>query len=216
MRALNPSRHSGAHEVRTTCAIAHRRISIFPGLVLRTIRNEGGYSFAFSRHDAPELCMNVRPKNRGRGALKRGAGNAGCPCTHGPCAKIVTHGSHHRFTGTPGISCAMVLTAYAALSSATNSSCHRHRRIKVHRNPVGLVHLRRFSTSNGCQDHTVLPYAATSTNPRVSHVLPTAFQQRRLSAVRPRAGRLLTGVSPPCIHRARRRCRVHRIPSQRP
>jgi hypothetical protein len=60
----------------------------------------------------------------------------------------------------------MVLTAYSALSPATNSSCHRHRRIKVHRIPVGLVHLRRLDTSNGCQDHTVLPYAATSTNPR--------------------------------------------------
>ncbi|MDT7816218.1 MAG: hypothetical protein QOJ42_6134, partial [Acidobacteriaceae bacterium] len=55
------------------------------------------------------------------------------------------------------------LTAYAALSPATNSSCHRHRRIK------GLVapgwarkNLRRLDTSNGCQDHTVLPYAATS------------------------------------------------------
>ena len=37
---------------------------------------------------------------------------------------------------------------------------------KMQRSPVGLVHLRRFSTSNGCQDHMVLPYAATSTNPR--------------------------------------------------
>jgi hypothetical protein len=35
-------------------------------------------------------------------------------------------------TGSPvssGIPCTMVLTAYSALSPATNSSCHRHRRI---------------------------------------------------------------------------------------
>src|SRR6266436_7898357 len=38
--------------------------------------------------------------------------------------------SHHRFTGTPGLPCAMVLTAYFVLSPATNSSCHRHLRIK--------------------------------------------------------------------------------------
>jgi hypothetical protein len=32
--------------------------------------------------------------------------------------------------------------------------------LKVGRNPVGSTHLRRLDTSNGCQDHTVLPYAA--------------------------------------------------------
>jgi hypothetical protein len=62
----------------------------------------------------------------------------------------------------------MVLTAYSELSPATNSSCHRRRRIKVHRDPVGLVNLRRLDTSNGCQDHTVLPYAATLTDPRLA------------------------------------------------
>jgi len=38
---------------------------------------------------------------------------------------VVTTGSPDR----PSISCAMVLTAYFALFPATNSSCHRHRRI---------------------------------------------------------------------------------------
>src|SRR5713226_4373617 len=52
-------------------------------------------------------------------------------------------------------------TAYAALSPATNSSCHRHRRIKGFVAPGWAdENLRRFDTSNGCQDHTVLPYAA--------------------------------------------------------
>src|SRR6266567_8375170 len=53
----------------------------------------------------------------------------------------------------------MVLTAYNVLSPATNSSCHRRWRIKVLRGPVGLVNLRQLDTSNGCQDHTALPYA---------------------------------------------------------
>src|SRR5436305_11983739 len=38
----------------------------------------------------------------------------------------------------PGIPRAMVLTAYFVLSPATNSSCHRHPRIKGLSNPVGL------------------------------------------------------------------------------
>src|SRR3979411_3089338 len=32
----------------------------------------------------------------------------------------------------------------------------------AHQSPVGLVNLRQLDTSNGCQDHTALPYAATS------------------------------------------------------
>jgi hypothetical protein len=37
-----------------------------------------------------------------------------------------TRVSHHRFTGTPGISCAMVLTAYFVISPVTGLFCHRH------------------------------------------------------------------------------------------
>ena len=39
----------------------------------------------------------------------------------------------------PAFPHAMVLTAYNALSPATNSSCHRHWRIKVLPGPVGLA-----------------------------------------------------------------------------
>ena len=53
---------------------------------------------------------------------------------------------------------------------------------------------RRLGTSNGCQDHTVLPYAT--------------------SAVRLARCCSLT-EEPPCEHTSRaRRCRVHRIPSR--
>jgi hypothetical protein len=46
-------------------------------------------------------------------------------------------------------------------SPATNSSCHRHRRIKGFVAPGrARKNLRRLDTSNGCQDHAVLPYAA--------------------------------------------------------
>jgi hypothetical protein len=57
----------------------------------------------------------------------------------------------------------MVLTAYFVLSPATNSSCHRRRRIDDSRKArLGIANLRQLDTSNGCQDHTALPYVAAS------------------------------------------------------
>ena len=72
--------------------------------------------------------------------------------------------SAHEHTGTVGAfrrSPRNGFTAYAALSPATNSSCHRHRRIEDFAAPGwARKNLHRLDTSNGCQDHTVLPYAA--------------------------------------------------------
>jgi hypothetical protein len=95
---------------------------------------------------------------------KEGAGNAGCtlhPRSHVPnCAKE-THMSIQVQSEALRHSPRNGFTAYAALSPATNSSCHRHRRIKGFLAPGwARENLRRFDTSNGCQDHTVLPYAA--------------------------------------------------------
>jgi len=58
---------------------------------------------------------------------QRAQGNAGCPLHPQPRAQSVesTRVSHHRFTGTPGLPCAMVLTAYFVLSPVTGLSCHR-------------------------------------------------------------------------------------------
>ena len=72
---------------------------------------------------------------------------------------VVAHGSHHRLTGTPGISCAIVLTAYAVLFPATNSSCHPRRRIKVLSVRSNRHRLHRLDASNGRQNHTALPSA---------------------------------------------------------
>jgi hypothetical protein len=92
-----------------------------------------------------------------------GAGNAGCLQHPQPRAQKVgsTRVSHHRYPGTPGIPCAMVLTAYSVLSPATNSSCHRRQRIEGFAAPGrACQNLRQLDTSNGCQDHTALPYAS--------------------------------------------------------
>src|SRR3954454_22650941 len=88
-----------------------------------------GRSSAFPRHRAPEFCMISSPMK------SEGVGNAGCPMHPQP---RVQNGSEHtsivtaRSTGFhPAFPHAMVLTAYFVLSPATNSSCHRHRRIKA-------------------------------------------------------------------------------------
>jgi len=71
----------------------------------------------------------------------------------------------HEHTGTAGArrhSLPNGLTAYAALSLETNSSClHRCRLDGSSIRSDRIRHLQ-LDTSHGCQDHTVLPYASAS------------------------------------------------------
>jgi hypothetical protein len=171
------------------------------------------HTSASPRRNAPEPLKILSPRNEG-------AGNAGC-LLH-PRSRV--QNSHkrkrtraYRHSRSIPASLRNGFTVYAVLSPATNSSCHRRRRIK------GLVapgwankNLRRLDTSNGCQDHTVLPYAAIRLRLKVSsgqaRLDPkgSAGHWRRSSGAR----WSLTG-NPPCdLVRARRRC-VHRISSQR-
>jgi hypothetical protein len=120
----------------------------------------------------------------------------GARCTRSPVCKleVSTRASSpqvHRIH--PAFPHAMVLTAYSALSPATNSFCHRHQRIRFVSSPVGPTRLRRFSISNGCQDHTASPSASAPfvSSPRIAH---------RLLRTRP------------AIPSRAQRCRVHRIP----
>jgi len=92
------------------------------------------------------------------------------------------------------IPCAMVLRLMP---------CSPRRRIRLvtvaHGLAVRIVrldysNLRQLDTSNGCQDHTVLPYASAS------FVCASVDRSRE---------------NPPCNYVRARRCRVHRILSQR-
>jgi hypothetical protein len=68
-----------------------------------------------SRDTCARVVQIFGPR-RALATLRRVQETPGARCTRSPCAKCRKHtGSHHRFTGTPGISCAMVLTAYSAL-----------------------------------------------------------------------------------------------------
>jgi hypothetical protein len=92
----------------------------------------------------------------------------GARCTRGLVCKIVQRNAHEHTGSAEAIrhSLRNGFTAYAVLSPATNSSCHRRRRIiGSSQTRLGYENLRRLDTSNGCQDHTVLPYA---TRPRES------------------------------------------------
>jgi hypothetical protein len=61
-----------------------------------------------------------------------------------------TQVSHHRFTGNPGLPCAMVLTVYSALSLVIGLSCHHRRQIVF----ADLISASRY------QDHTTSPSAS--------------------------------------------------------
>jgi hypothetical protein len=78
---------------------------------------------------APELCRNLSPRNRGRGATPRGErGMPGARCTRSRawCVES-TRVSHHGRTGiTRHSRTRMVLTVSFALSPVTGLVCHRH------------------------------------------------------------------------------------------
>jgi hypothetical protein len=125
----------------------------------------------------------------------RGTGNAGCalhPRSRVLDARRYAHTSIQVQRRRSGIPCAMALRLMP---------CSPRRRIRLVTVIGGLrlVDLGRvdfasaqLGTSNGCRDHTVLPYAT--------------------GVVRPARREPLTSLNSPCGRLARRRCRVHRIP----
>jgi len=131
----------------------------------------------------------------------------GARCTHGLVCKIVRRNAHEHTGSAEALrhSLRNGFTAYAALSPATNSSCHRHRRIE------GLVApgwARKTSA-----DLTPATGARTT---RFYRTQPPVFAQRLNRAMAPSSCAKDTahGMNPPCNSVSRRRCRVHRIPSR--
>src|SRR6266404_6058141 len=133
----------------------------------------------------PSFCTN-HPRE------ERAQGNAGCPLHPQP----LCIGSKHRVatTGTPehpafpaqwfyGLFRALPGDEFVLSPSSADMACL---------SPVGPTCLRKFNTSNGCQNHTALPYAK--------------------SVCRLRAVDRSRGSTRPAITSHARRCRVHRIP----
>src|SRR3984957_5321557 len=116
---------------------------------------------------APELYKFLRLENQ------RAQGKPGARCTRSRAWCVVnTRVSHHRFTGTPGLPCAMVLTAYFALSLATGLCCHHRRRNCFHQLDASVG-------ASGPHDFAVRRLAPSSTRyQRPSHPAPNVRDDR--------------------------------------
>jgi hypothetical protein len=91
----------------------------------------------------------------------------GARCTHGLVCKIVRRNAHEHTGSAEALrhSPRNGFTAYIALSPATNSSCHRRCRLDGVPIRSDRMRHRQLGTSNGCRDHTVLPYANSVVRP---------------------------------------------------
>ncbi len=102
---------------------------------------------------------------------KEGAGNAGCALHPRSRVQNAQRKNAHEHTGSAEAirhSRRNGFTAYAVLSPATNSSCHRRCRLEAEMIRLDRSRHRQLDTSNGCRDHTVLPYAATRLRQKAS------------------------------------------------
>jgi hypothetical protein len=145
------------------------------------------YASALSRHSLPELCWNGLSPSPIRGSRKcRGRAAPAVSCAK-LCEK--THTSIQVQRRHPGIPCAMALRLMPRSP---------RRRIHLVTVAAGLMAVpirsdrsrhRQLDTSNGCRDHTVLPYA-------LAPFVLRAVARSRKTALRTHA---------------RRRHRVHRI-----
>jgi hypothetical protein len=156
-------------------------------------------TFAISRHDVPEACLKFTLESE-RAQGMPGAGWH--PRSRVQDALKNAHTSIQVQPEQPGIPCAMALRLMPCsprrripLASVADELMARMTRL-------GVASLRQLDTSHGCQDHTVLPYAASSTKPFSQPVPPAkllakAFK-RRSSARRARSRKpaLLTLLAP--------------------
>jgi hypothetical protein len=120
----------------------------------------------------------------------------GARCTRGLVCKIVRRNAHEHTGSAEAIrhSLRNGLTAYAALSSATNSSCHRRQRIDGSPQPGWAdspPRTWRQQRASGPHGFAVREQRRSSCVPYIAHESCS-----------------------PCDHLARRRIRVHRIPSR--
>jgi hypothetical protein len=114
---------------------------------------------------------------------EEGAGKAGCPqapaIVRTKCTRVTA-----RCAGTPGLPCAMVLRLIARSPRSRIPLASVADELTTLRSPDGPKNLRQLDTSHGCQNHTPLPSAASSTKTlRPAHVLPAeipakAFKRR--------------------------------------
>jgi hypothetical protein len=193
--------------------------SIISALEYWVARSRPGRRVDMRRRSRDSVCPshpeNSALKSRGRGAPFKG-GRGECRVRAAPAARVLqnAHGSHHRYPGTPGIPCAMVLTVSFALSPATNSSCHRRQRIDDSSNArlgskisAGLTSATDARTTR--LRRTQRPFVTPS-------IGKCAAGRKSGEGIKApfvlRAGDRSQAKARPAIPSRARRCRVHRIP----
>jgi hypothetical protein len=115
-----------------------------------------------------------RPSHAGSPSRREGAGNAGCtlhPRSRVQSAQKKAHTSIQVQRRQSGIPCAVALQLMPCSPRRRVPFCHRRQRIRTCLSPVGPTHLRWLDISNGCQDHTVLPYATNAVRLRADSSL---------------------------------------------
>jgi hypothetical protein len=185
------------------------------GLALRAPRNDGGGCGAHLRILAAQFArglISTLPSS-----IVEGAGKTGCalhPRSRVQCARRNAHTSIQVQRRASGLPCALVLRLMARSPRRRIRLVTVASGLKVLSTPVGSKNLRRLDTSNGCQDHTLLPYAAVPSSPKgfAGAGPSTPKKLNRTLAPSSCADDIAHGTSPPCDSASRRRCRVHRIP----
>src|SRR5258707_14919725 len=104
----------------------------------------------------------MRPENRGRGE---------CRVRDAPAASRANKIKHTSVVttvapGSPGIPARNGFTAYIVLSPVSEFVLSPSSADMACLSPVGPTRLREFNTSNGCQNHTALPYANSAVRQR--------------------------------------------------
>src|SRR5882757_9184974 len=107
----------------------------------------------------------------------------GARCTRGLACKTVRKGAHEHTGSAETLRHPPRngLTAYAVLTPATNSSCHRRCRLEAETIRSDRSSHRQLGTSNGCRVHTVLPYASA---PFILHAVNRSRETRPAITVR--------------------------------
>jgi hypothetical protein len=139
------------------------------------------YAAAFSRRMTPEVLRDFAPSRNQRAQGMPGAGWH--PRSRVQNALKNAHTSIQVQPKQPGIPCAMALrlmprSPWRRIPLAS-IACELTARVAR----SGFANLRRLDTSHGCQDHAVLPYAASSAKPSASQCRRPDFWRKRLSAV---------------------------------
>jgi len=159
------------------------------------MRPAAGYDIAISRREAPEVVRSTMPSRKRRAQGKPGARDTRSRAQK--CTRRTAGAPEH-----PAFPAQWFYGLCRDLPGAEFLWPPSPTDWRLIEGPVGPDNLHRLDTSNGCQDHAVLPSAASSRHPpQPARILPEevsteAFKRRpsnapsnrsRITALRPHA-----------------------------